>query len=638
MKQAMKERSVLLALLLNLGAFAAMAQDYSAASIPAGLIENANCVIRESATELTLQSVNSYTSKKKLAITVLNKEGDGYAALKLSYDKNSSVDIKQITIYDGNGKKFKTIKSSEIEDFNASGGAELFSEDRIKYYQPVNATYPYTVEYLIENKLNNALSYGVFRPQAGYNVSVEHASYSLTYPADLVIKRKEVRTGMTRSESLKNYKTEVWEVKDLKALESEPFGASLLDRIPCVYFMPAELVYEKYRGMAGDWKEFGGWVYSLYQGRDILSPSDKEKVASLAGLRADTLTIIDELYRYVQGKTRYVAITMGLGGFQPFDAKTVSETGYGDCKALTNYMYSLLKEAGIPSFPALVSSGTYSERIFRDFPNFQQFDHVILSVPFRKDTIWLECTDQDAPFGFLGSFTGDRDALLLTADGGRFARTSRYDAEANVRNCRAEFIIDEDGSAICSLATVFQGLQYDNMTGLLTSNYDEQRKSLLSRSLLPSLQIKNFSIVNNKTVSPSALITESSVSKSYCSFSGGYMILPLNLVNVQKPISKMLRERKSEVLINWSFVDNDTLIFRIPENYVVETLPPGNSFESEFGSYECTVSHTGTEIVYTRKILIKKGYYAPTEYARLYDFIIAVSKYDNLKAILIKKS
>jgi hypothetical protein len=634
----MKEKIVLIAFMLNLVAFPAKTQVYSVASIQPALLENANCVIRELSTELTLQSVNSGTKKIRMAITVLKKEGDEYAALKQSYDKNSSVDIRQITIFDSDGKKIKSIKLSEVLDFNTSGGAELFSEDRIKYYQPVNATYPYTVEYISENKFNNALSYGVFRPQAGYNVSVEHASYSLTYPANLVIKRKEVRTSQTRSESLKNNQTEVWEVRDLKALEREPFGASLLDRIPCVYFMPAELVYDKYRGMAGDWKEFGGWVYSLYQGRDILSLSDKEKVAALAGWKGDTLKIIDELYRYVQGKTRYVAITMGLGGFQPFDAKTVSETGYGDCKALTNYMFSLLKEAGIPSFPALVSSGTYSERIFRDFPNFQQFDHVILSVPFRKDTIWLECTDQDAPFGFLGSFTGDRDALLLTPEGGRFARTSRYDAEANVRNCRAEFIIDEGGSASCSLSTVFHGLQYDNMSGLLKSNYDEQRKSLLSRSLLPSLQIKNFSVVNNKTASPSALITESSFSKNYCSFSGGYMLLPLNLVNVQKPISKMLRERKSEVLINSSYIDNDTLIFRIPGNYMVETLPSGNSFESEFGSYSCSVSHKGDEIVYTRKIMIKKGYYAPSEYARLYDFIIAVSKYDNLKAILIKKT
>ena len=99
---------------------------------------------------------------------------------------------------------------------------------------------------------------------------------------------------------------------------------------------------------------------------------------------------------------------MDLGGLQPFDAKTVFETGCGDCKALSNYMFSLLKLIGVRSYPAIVSSGTYIEPIFLEFPNFQQFDHAILCVPHLKDTIWLECTNQKIPFGFLGDFTDDR--------------------------------------------------------------------------------------------------------------------------------------------------------------------------------------------------------------------------------------
>jgi hypothetical protein len=399
--------------------------------------------------------------------------------------------------------------------------------------------------------------------------------------------------------------------------------------------MPEKLVYDNYTGTANNWKEYGKWINSLYAGRDALSETEKINLAKLLEDVQDTLKKIQILYHYMQGQTRYVGIQLGIGGLQPFPAQTVFETGYGDCKALTNYMHSLLKYSGILSYPALVSSGVYIEPIYSDFPNFQQFDHVILCIPGGKDTIWLECTNQNIPFGFLGDFTDDREVLLITNEGGKLVHTKKYGVEDNIRICNAEFIIDPKGNANCLMKSQYRALQYNDISQLLNANIDEQKKWLYKYSSLPSQQLIDFNIKNLKESIPSAIIEKSLISNNYCSFSGNYMLLPLNLVNILTPVKKNMKERQSDFIIHRSSSDYDTLVYKIPDIYKIESLPEGKTINSVFGNYSFAVSVKDNAIIYSRKLIINQGRFKASDYKNFYEFCLSVSKADNVKAMLL---
>src|SRR3546814_899435 len=192
--------------------------------------------------------------------------------------------------------------------------------------------------------------------------------------------------------------------------------------------------------------------------------SDKEKAAVL--------------YGFLQRKTRYVSIQIGIGGFKPMAAATVDRLGYGDCKGLVNYMRALLAVVDIPSYYCVVEAGNAKRGIRADFASMDQGNHVILCVPLEQDTVWLECTSQRLPFGFLGSFTDDRTVWACTPEGGKLLKTPGYAVAASTQERRAELQLAGDGTVAGHMQTVFSGGQYDNHLEIAESNGGEQMKML----------------------------------------------------------------------------------------------------------------------------------------------------------------
>ena len=96
----------------------------------------------------------------------------------------------------------------------------------------------------------------------------------------------------------------------------------------------------------------------------------KETIAKIASLVAgvkDTKEKARIIYEFMQNKTRYISVQVGIGGWKPTPAKEVDKLGYGDCKALTNYTKALLKSQGIDSYYTIVDSGSSGLDIDEEF-------------------------------------------------------------------------------------------------------------------------------------------------------------------------------------------------------------------------------------------------------------------------------
>ena len=240
---------------------------------------------------------------------------------------------------------------------------------RAKYCEYTSQQYPYIVEYEYSMDFKGLMYLPSWSPRRGENLALAYGRFEVI--SDVPNLRYKMTGGapeptVSSEGSSAHY---LWELNDLPALEREPYSPGYMN--PKVLLAPSYFEMDKYKGDATTWKSFGQFIYRLNEGRDDLPDELKNKVHELTDHLTDPADKIAVLYRYMQENTRYVSIQLGIGGWQTFPASYVYEHGYGDCKALTNYLQSMLKEIDIISYATLIHNNDEGRDINYTFPSNQ---------------------------------------------------------------------------------------------------------------------------------------------------------------------------------------------------------------------------------------------------------------------------
>ncbi|MFT4016128.1 MAG: DUF3857 domain-containing protein [Agriterribacter sp.] len=612
--------------------------DYSVSKIPEELMKDANVVMRMDETRFEVINIGKSIIKRKYAITVLNENGDDYAYLYLWYDKLRSVNSMDGILYDATGKKIKSLKKSDVKDLSATDEGTLADDNRYKWFSFFHKIYPYTVEYEYELQMKGTYNYPRWQPLNKEKYAIEQSALTIVVPQDITFRYKTFNyKGQPVSGTDKSGKTLRWEVKALPPVELEYASPSWDYIVPTVYTAPDNFKLDDYEGNMSTWEEFGKFAALLNKGRDKLPDDIKQKVHALAdGLKNDREKV-RVLYEYMQQNTRYISIQLGIGGLQPFDASFVATKKYGDCKALSNYMYSLLKEAGIKSHYTLVRAGQGANYMLKDFP-YDPFNHIILCVPLQKDTVWLECTSQIEPAGYLGNFTDDRYVLLVDETGGKLVKTPKYTQQQNLQVRSIQGKIGEDGLLTINVNSSYGALQQDRRHGVFNSlSRDKQMEYLKEQIDLPHYDVVNFNFSEDKAAIPTLKEHLEIKALNYASQTGKRLFVTPNIISRTYSRLKPIENRKYPVSLGMDFIDIDTTVLEIPGGYIVEALPQALKLESKFGKFECSTELKENKLVYHRYIERTGGEYPASDYNELVKFYDQIYKADRSRVVLVKK-
>jgi len=575
--------------------------------------------------------------KTKRAVTVFNEKGLEAIRAIAGYDKRSKVKSIEATAYDAFGKEIKKIKRADFRDVSAADGFSIFSDNRIIYADYTPIQYPFTFVYESEFETSTTAHVPSWYPISNYFVSIEKSILSVTCPSVLGFKKKEFNFSNYKIKKTIDNETQLsYLATNILAQKYEP-GSPDSKVFPKVMMGLESFNLEGVDGTAKNWKEYGQWFSeNILKGTDILSDETKAKIKSLVGNETDPIKKAKIVYKYMQDKSRYVSVQVGIGGFKPMLASDVDRLGYGDCKALSNYTRAMLEVVGVPSYYTELYGDENITNIESDFSSLQG-NHVILSVPNGNDYIFLECTSQDSPFGYQAHFTDDRDVLIMKPEGGEIVHTKIYEDKGNTQISKGVYSIAENGDLSGKIGIVSEGSQY----------HQKFRNDKLSSTEMEAFYKNYWSSINNmkikkitfKNDSDKISFTENAEISAinYGNVSANKMMFAVNAYNQCNQGVKRIRNRKNPFEIQRGSVDTDEIEIALPVNFTIEFLPQDVEIKGKFGEYKTEIiKKDNNNIVYKRKFFLKKGLYTNKEYDEFRLFMEQISRNDNAKIILTK--
>lgn len=604
---------------------------YSAESIPESLMLGANVVKRSEEISFEVTDVDRAIYKVHKVITVLNKVAEGSLFFLEFTNKYISLEHCDIKVFDRSGTLIVKYKKKDLSQ--QAPGSGLISEGIYNYISIGAPSYPVTVDFMYELKYSGTLSYPDYTIQED-NEAVELSSFIIKVPKSIGVRYKEQRTKIL-PDSTDDGKTITykWSVKDLAAIKDEKGSAGGQWTDPAIRLAPNKFKIYNSNGDMSSWKNFGLWEKELIKNLDVLPeerraffqnmvkdvPSEKEKIAVL--------------YNYLQQNFRYVSIQLGIGGWQPFAAKFTDEKKYGDCKALSFYLHAVLKTIGIRSHVALINCHYNQQPVDPYFPC-NDFTHMILCVPQKNDSIWLECTSKTADFNYLGSFTENRYALLVTEEGGVLVSTPVSDPSRNKISLVTKIYLNEDGSGKTSSMLFVTGDIREKLEDFFTAKSDEQKDLIVN-----SFGFKQPDDFKMTRLDKENIRIDLEIEKIPQFSAGSKMFLNPRIYSFWPIYMPLSDNRKQDYFFPYAESKNDTTIYQLPDGFTMDAIPQFVDRKCGYATYSAnyTYNKDKNQLTSTAMLEVFKNRIPSDSYAEVKSFFDQVAG-DEARKIVIKRN
>ncbi len=587
--------------------------------------EKTDAVLLYSENILRVQANGKMKVVERRAYHILRPGGKEVGLVRVHFNSETRITGLRGWCIPAQGKDYEVKDKEAVETalFGVANG-ELVSDVRTRLLQIPAADPGNLVGYEVEHEDKPYVLQDEWLFQQ--TVPVGEARYTLELPPGWEYKAVWLNYPETQATPAGSNQWQ-WVVRDVKAVRPEedmPPWRGVAGQMIVSFYPPGGDVQNK--GFRS-WEEMGRWYAQLASGRANPSPEIKQKVAELTASAKTPLEKMQAASRFVQRDVRYVAIELGIGGWQPHPAPEVFTHKYGDCKDKATLMSAMLKEVGVDSY--YVTINTERGAVKADTPaHMYWFNHAILAIrlpegisdpalaatmqhPKLGKILFFDPTDELTPLGQLRGEMQANYGLVVTPDGGELVRLPQLPPEMNGIRRTGKFVLSALGTLTGDIREVRVGdpaasQRYALRIAARDADRIKPIETLLSHSLA-TFRLTKASVINFAQTDQPFGYDYSLVAENYAKAGGNLLLVRPRVVGTKSSSLLEAKEpRKFPVEFDGPQRDTDTFEITVPPGYEVEDLPPPANADYSFASYHSKTEANGNVLKYTRTMEIKE--------------------------------
>lgn len=228
----------------------------------------------------------------------------------------------------------------------------------------------------------------------------------------------------------------VWKVDRAPKFKGEVSMPSWFTSIAHVKMQLASYKFGKTWGQGDSWKNMSRSFAKIYGKRNTTTPYVRDFTLKLIKGTSSKEDKIRKIYDFVRKDIRYVFVGVGLGGNDPQSAEFTLRNRYGDCKAKSVLLVSMLRAINVKAHSVLVRTWKMG-RGKKNFP-YLTFNHAMNYLPSFKGGLFVDATTNDNRLELLRWDDQGASALVIDENKGFFTTIPAFEAKKNLRHDRFE--------------------------------------------------------------------------------------------------------------------------------------------------------------------------------------------------------